>query len=48
MTIAQAPMNKVKTDATIAVVRAKARAAQVNANAHVLKAKHMMKQAQAK
>ncbi len=42
MAIQQTPMNKVNTDANISQARAKARAAQVNANAHVLKAKHMM------
>lgn len=42
MAIQQAAMNKVKTDANISIARAKARAAQVSANAHVLKAKRMM------
>ncbi len=42
MAIKQAQMNQVKTDANNAIARAKARAAQVNANAHVLKAKRMM------
>ena len=42
MAIQQAAMNKVKTDANISIARAKARQAQVSANAHVLKAKRMM------
>lgn len=42
MAIKQAAMNKVKTDANVSIARAQARAAQVNANAHVLKAKRMM------
>jgi hypothetical protein len=42
MAIQQTPMNQVKTDANISIARAKARQAQVNANAQVLKAKRMM------
>jgi hypothetical protein len=45
MAIQESKMNKAKTDANISIARAKARAAQVNANAQVLKAKQMMKRA---
>lgn len=42
MAIKQAAMSKVKSDANISIARAKARAAQVTANAHALKAKQFM------
>lgn len=45
MAIQQAQLDKVKTDANISVARAKARQAQVSANAHVLKAKRFMNRA---
>jgi hypothetical protein len=48
MAIQQAQLNQVKTDANISVVRAKARAAQVTANAHVLKVKRMINKPQPK
>ena len=47
MAIQQAQMNKIKTDATNSVARAKARQAQVTAHAHVLKAKRLMNRTQA-
>lgn len=46
MAIQQNQMNKVKTDANISIARAKARQSQVNANAHVLKAKRFINRAQ--
>jgi hypothetical protein len=45
MAIQQAQLDKVRTDANISIARAKARAAQVSANAHVLKAKQMINKA---
>ncbi len=42
MAIQEAKLNKLKTDANISIARAKARQAQVAANAQVLKAKRMM------
>jgi hypothetical protein len=45
MAIAQTHMNKVKIDANISIARAKARQAQVSANAHVLKAKQFISRA---
>ncbi len=48
MAIQETQMNKVKTEANIAIARAKARQSQVNAHAHVLKAKQMINKAQAK
>lgn len=42
MAIQQAPMSNVQSAANISIARAKARAAQVSANAHVLKAKRFM------
>jgi|TARA_B110000879_G_C11018308_1_gene449879 hypothetical protein len=48
MAIQEAQINKVKTDATVSIARAKARAAQVTANAHVLKAKRFISRGQSK
>ena len=48
MAIQEAQMNKVKTEAGIAIARAKARQAQINAHSHVLKAKQMIAKNQAK
>lgn len=47
MAIQQAQINQVKTKATNAIARAKARRAQVTAHAQVLKAKRLMNRAQA-
>jgi hypothetical protein len=46
MAIQQAQLDKVKSEASVSMARAKARAAQVSANAHVLKAKRMMNRPQ--
>ena len=47
MAIQESQLNKVKTEANVSIARAKARQAQVNANAHVLKAKRFMNRAKA-
>ena len=48
MAIAQKTMKKVKNEANISITRAKARQAQVNAHAQVLKAKSFINRAQIK
>mgnify|MGYP001092083338 FL=1 len=48
MAIQESKFNSVKSAANASVSRAKARQAQVNANAQVLKAKRLMNQAKAK
>ena len=45
MAIQEAKLNSIKNAANASIVRAKARQAQVNANAQVLKAKRMMNRA---
>ncbi len=47
MAIQQAQLDKIKAEANISIARAKARQAQVTANAHVLKAKRMINRAKA-